>query len=495
LDVATLEQDAADPHDTLTRWAAGTLLEDPSLELEAFLNKALDRGYSASPAETFFTAGGIHTFGNFDPEEDDTVMSVREALVHSTNLVFIRLMRDLVGFHAARLPYDAHSVLARSDDPARQQLLTEIADKESQQSLAQAYRRYHGLRPPQVLQRLLGSRTRSPRALAIVFYAWHAGENTDGSALERWLREQVGEAGPGEAERLRHTYGSPSLNLADLAYLLRSDPLELWCAGELARNPQVSWAQLLSRSVAARRLASVWLFRTRNRNAQDLRLQIRIEQDAFARMTPFWRSLGFPFETLVPSYATAIGSSADRPVALAELMGIILNDGRRRPTLDTRRLTFADGTPYQTVFERTAQRGQSVMRPTVAQLLREILADVVERGTAIRISHVFVDDGDVPLRIGGKTGSGDNRVQAFARGGRLISSRPVNRTAGFVFYLGDRWFGVITATVEGSQAARYIFTSSLPLAILKLLAPTLTKMGLSLEQASDPESSLTPLRP
>jgi hypothetical protein len=63
----------------------------------------------------------------------------------------------------------------------------------------------------------------------------------------------------------------------------------------------------------------------------------------------------------------------------------------------------------------------------------------------------------------------------------------VNRTAAFVFYIGDRWFGVITATVEGRQAARYIFTSSLPLAILKLLAPTLTKMGLSFEQASNPE--------
>ena len=498
LDPATLEQDAADPRytayprDTLTRWAAGTLLMDPGLGLEEFLNRALDRRYSASPAEVFFTAGGIHTFGNFDPEENDLVMSVRDALVHSTNLVFIRLMRDIVGFHAARLPYDAHSVLTQSDDPARQRLLTEIGDKEARQSLAQAYRHYRGLRPPQILQRLLGSRTRSPRDLALVFYAWHAGEKTDASTLERWLTEQTGAVVPIDAERLRHTYGSPGLGLADLAYLLRSDALELWCAGELARNPEVSWVHLLSRSLAARQLASVWLFRTRNHNAQDLRLRIRIEQDAFARMTPFWRNLGFPFETLVPSYATAIGSSADRPIALAELMGIILNNGVRRPMLDTRRLTFADGTPYQTVFERTADRGRSVMRPTVAKLLREILEEVVERGTAIRISHVFVDDGDMPLPFGGKTGSGDNRRQAFARGGRLISSRPVNRTAGFVFYLGDRWFGVITATVEGPQAARYIFTSSLPLAILKLLAPALTKMGLAPEQASNPESPSLP---
>ena len=50
----------------------------------------------------------------------------------------------------------------------------------------------------------------------------------------------------------------------------------------------------------------------------------------------------------------------------------------------------------------------------------------------------------------------------------------MSRTAGFVFYLGDHWFGVITASVAGPKASDYTFTSSLPLAALKLLAPTLT---------------------
>ena len=62
-------------------------------------------------------------------------------------------------------------------------------------------------------------------------------------------------------------------------------------------------------------------------------MRTRIEQDAFARMTPAWKRLGFAFDRLVPSYATAIGSSSDKPLALAELMGIILDDGMRQSTL------------------------------------------------------------------------------------------------------------------------------------------------------------------
>jgi membrane peptidoglycan carboxypeptidase len=190
-------------------------------------------------------------------------------------------------------------------------------------------------------------------------------------------------------------------------------------------------------------------------------------------MTPHWRQLGFPFERLVPSYATAIGSSADRPAALAELMGIIVNNGRSRSTLDISRLSFAPGTPYETVLEPVTKPDTQVMRAPVAQLLRKVLAEVVERGTARRVSDSFRDAEGSPIPIGGKTGSGDNRFETFSRGGTLQSARPVSRTAGFVFYLSDRWFGVITASVSGPRSADYTFTSSLPLAALRLLSPAL----------------------
>src|SRR5262249_2442796 len=79
-----------------------------------------------------------------------------------------------------------------------------------------------------------------------------------------------------------------------------------------------------------------------------------------------------------------------------------------------------------------------------------------------------------PLQVGGKTGTGDHRYESYGAHGRLIGSRVVSRAATFVFFLGDRFFGVVTAYVTGQEAARYEFTSALPVQVLKSLAPTLT---------------------
>jgi membrane peptidoglycan carboxypeptidase len=220
-------------------------------------------------------------------------------------------------------------------------------------------------------------------------------------------------------------------------------------------------------------VSSFWLFATRNREAQDLRLRARIEEDAFARMTSDWRRLGFPFERLVPSLATAIGSSCDRPLALAQLMGIILNDGVHKATASVRTLRFAGETPYHTVFDAPASAGEQVMAPAVAQVLRRALERVVDQGTARRIAGAFVLPDGTRMPVGGKTGSGDNRFKVFARNGEMIDSRPVNRTATFVFYIGDRYFGVVTALVLGPESGNYGFTSALPVTILRILAPVM----------------------
>jgi membrane peptidoglycan carboxypeptidase len=190
-------------------------------------------------------------------------------------------------------------------------------------------------------------------------------------------------------------------------------------------------------------------------------------------MTPYWRRLGFPFERLVPSLATAIGSSCDRPLALAQLMGIIVNDGVYKATVSVRTLRFAGETPYHTVFDAPVTSGERVMAPAVAQVLRRALERVADQGTARRIADAFVLPDGTRIPVGGKTGSGDNRFKVFARNGEMIGSRPVNRTATFVFYIGDRYFGVITALVPGPESGKYGFTSALPVTILKILAPAI----------------------
>jgi hypothetical protein len=77
------------------------------------------------------------------------------------------------------------------------------------------------------------------------------------------------------------------------------------------------------------------------------------------------------------------------------------------------------------------------------------------------------------LPLGGKTGTGDNRLKAFAGKGYLIESRIVSRTAVFAFILGDRYFGTVMAFVPGTSAGNYEFTSALAVQVFKELEPTL----------------------
>src|SRR5687767_58780 len=125
-----LEGRSATAQDALTRWAAETLSEDPSIALDAFLTRSLNRKYSASPWEVFFTGGGSHTFQNYDPSDNERILTVREAAIHSTNLVFVRLMRDIVRYHEARLPYNVARILGPTNTPERQRMLREVAKEE-----------------------------------------------------------------------------------------------------------------------------------------------------------------------------------------------------------------------------------------------------------------------------------------------------------------------------------------------------------------------------
>lgn len=268
-------------------------------------------------------------------------------------------------------------------------------------------------------------------------------------------------------------YHNPRLTPVDYAYLLSVHPLELWCASEYRNHPDLSWENLFARSGEARRMGSAWLLNPRNRRAQDLRLRIRMEKDAFARMVPYWHRLGFPFKTIVPSYATAIGNSSDRPVALAELIGILINDGIRRRTLSLSKIHFARSTPYETIFEQKSDQGKRVLMPEVARTARKAMAEVVEQGTARRLNGVFKLGDGTTITVGGKTGSGDNRFETFNRYGGVITSRATNRTAAFVFYIGHRYYGVVTAFVQGHEAENYHFTSALPVTLLRILAPTI----------------------
>jgi hypothetical protein len=126
------------------------------------------------------------------------------------------------------------------------------------------------------------------------------------------------------------------------------------------------------------------------------------------------------------------------------------------------------------------------LRPEVAAAVRGELFAVAETGTARRIRGALVGSDGAPLRVGGKTGTGDNHSKVFGPGGKLLASRVTSRTATFAFLIGNRFFGVITAHVMGERAAEYEFTSSLAVQVLRALGPSLAVV---LDSERSPEGS------
>ena len=186
--------------------------------------------------------------------------------------------------------------------------------------------------------------------------------------------------------------------------------------------------------------------------------------------------MGYPFDSLTPSYATCIGVSGDTPQALATLAGILLNDGTLYPSVRIRQLQFARATPFETVLTRRPEAGSRVLSPVIAKLVRQEMIGVVENGTGIRAhGGIKLADG-VVLPVGGKTGTGDNRLQEFGPHGSLIGSKVVSRTAAFVFFIGDRLLWDILAFVPGKTAGNYKFTSALAVQVLKDLEPQLSPL-------------------
>jgi membrane peptidoglycan carboxypeptidase len=175
----------------------------------------------------------------------------------------------------------------------------------------------------------------------------------------------------------------------------------------------------------------------------------------------------------VASYATAIGSSADRPEALAAQIGIILHNGVWQPSARLQRLHFAADTPYESVLSLDPPARRQVLVPEIAARVKQALVDIVEAGTARRLHGAFRYGEKAPLLVGAKTGTGDNRKKYFARGGQLVREEVVNRTATVVFFIGDAFFGNLTVYVPGPAAADFGFTSSLPAQLLSAMASAL----------------------
>jgi membrane peptidoglycan carboxypeptidase len=418
----------------------------------------------------------LHHFRNFESSDNSRIVTVREAFERSVNLVFIRLMRDIERYYMSRTRQQAPGVLADPANPARREYLSRFADREGRVFLRRFYRRYAGLSSDDALQKRVRSMHSSARRLAVVYRSVRPEASLQ--EFTTFLRTYL-PATPLPDRKLAalyEKYAVDKFNLADRGYLMRVHPLELWLLSYLRQHPAATFAEAVNASANERQQAYPWLFRTRHKKAQDLRIRILLEEDAFKEINRAWSRLGYPFERLVPSYATAIGVSGDTPGALAELMGIIVNDGVRYPSTAIQQLCFAEGTPMETVLQRQPATGERVLSGEIAALVRQELVRVVENGTARRARGGLVTSDGAVIPLGGKTGTGDNRVKVAGRGGRWVESRATNRTAAFVFMVCDRFFGTVMVFVPGRVASKYEFTSSLAVQVFKDLQPVLKQL-------------------
>jgi membrane peptidoglycan carboxypeptidase len=462
---------AARASDPLSQWALGYLAATPDHGLQPMLDAAMQRKYSASPGETFLTGGGEHVFHNFAKWEDYEKPTVESAFANSVNLVFVRMLRDIIRWYTAEYGLQHGALGPEPNMAVRHALLERFADQEGSAFLTKFYNAFKGLNSRQRLALIGGKAGPYAKRLSVVFRSLRP--NADIAALRSFLEEQTkGRLVLYEPlDKLYAEYGVDRFSLVDRGYLSHVHPLELWLAGYLDKHPNASRGEVLRAGAKVRQEVYRWLLKSHNPGRQNWRIRMLVEQDAFARLGQDWRRLGYPFAHLVPSLATAIGSSGDRPDALAELMGVIVNNGVRQATIDIRSLQFAAGTPYETALAGGDEKPVRLLSPELATTVRRALGDVVIEGTGKRFQSAYHDADGKPLRLGGKTGTGDNRFDTFGAGGGLIESRVVDRTATFVFFLGDRFFGTITAYVPGRKAASFHFTSALAVQLLKTLSP------------------------
>jgi membrane peptidoglycan carboxypeptidase len=471
-----LKSVSVSPSDALTTWAISYLSTATNKSLEPMLEAALQRQYSGSPDEPFFTAGGLQTFANFEKSEDFEVMTVSEAFERSVNLVFIRLLRDIEHYHRYRVPGASPDVLTNPQNPARAKYLSKFADLEGKEFLQRFYEKYRNQTSDQALNTLVKSVILTTLRAAVIYRSVRPDEGRD--KFDAFLKshlipEQLATANFAD---LYAKYGPDKFNLQDRGYLARTHPLELWLMNYREHHPAATLAEIYANSTNERQQAYKWLLTLKYPHGQDTRIETVMESESFAEIHRAWQRLGYPFDSLVPSYATAIGVSGDTPAALAKLVGIILSGGVSYPTERIQQLHFGPGTPSETILARHVDTGEQVLLPQIARIVRREMLRVVQNGTGRRAAGgIELPNGKV-LPIGGKTGTGDNQFHIYAKDGGLLASHTVNRTAAFAFFIGDRFFGTVLAFVPGEKASGYDFTSALAVQVLKDLTPTLMPM-------------------
>src|SRR4051812_9410591 len=163
---------ATSAEDPLTGWAASYLVGTRDRALQAMLDAAMQRTYSAAPG-AFFTGGGNQSFGNFATWEDDARPSVETAFQHSINLGFVRILRDIVNYYTVSSGVQVKRLLGDADDSQREAYLQRFIESDSRRFLQRFYNDYQGLNGDEAMAMLADHTRPAPKQLATVFLSIH----------------------------------------------------------------------------------------------------------------------------------------------------------------------------------------------------------------------------------------------------------------------------------------------------------------------------------
>lgn len=139
-----------------------------------------------------------------------------------------------------------------------------------------------------------------------------------------------------------------------------------------------------------------------SRNVVAVQLALRLGMDSVIAMA---RRMGLS-SPIAPYPSSAIGASVVQPLDLVAAYAAIANLGAR---VEPRFITRIDDASGRTVWQNPMAAPQQVMEPHVAFIVRDMMRDVVERGTATAIRRTLPPE----LPVSGKTGTTNDNADVW----------------------------------------------------------------------------------
>lgn len=263
-------------------------------------------------------------------------------------------------------------------------------------------------------------------------------------------------------------------SLQDRAFLAKLHPMKLESGRLIAEQPELRLEGAMAQTEESRvKIYNSWLINPKKLTdgkirAQNRAITIMMDRDAWGEIEGFWHKIGYPKEYhLVPSLASVIGVSGNKPEALSKFTSIILHGGenvRITPFTDIHFGTGADN-PHELHARPGLPAGPRILHPEVAEHLIKMARGGVEneQGTSRRLFGVFKNQDGSPAVTFGKTGTAADSSTGKFRG---------------AFWMGGtaQCYAITIGVYKDNARPTDKYTSALASQILKALAPEIQPM-------------------